>query len=80
MAALHHGGYENCANVEIHWIQSEDVTDDNVAELFKVWMAFWCRADSETGGLKGKLPLRAMLVKKRIPFFGICLGYANCGR
>ena len=33
--ALHHGGYENGAVVEIKWIDSEDVTLETAAELLE---------------------------------------------
>jgi CTP synthase len=73
-AALHHGGYENSANVEIHWIQSEDVTDDNVAELLQGVDGILVPGGFGDRGIEGKIAAARYARENRIPFFGICLG------
>ncbi len=46
--ALKHGGIASRANVHLKWVDSEQVTEENVAEYLRMWMVFWYRADSET--------------------------------
>lgn len=72
--ALRHAGYYENAKVNIHWIDSESITQENVAEKL---------ADKDGVivpggfGIRGKDGMLLVIEYARvheIPFFGICLG------
>ncbi|MCL6636565.1 MAG: CTP synthase [Alicyclobacillus sp.] len=73
-AALHHGGYESGANVEIRWVQSEDVTADNVSELLAGVDGILVPGGFGDRGIEGKIAAVRFAREQQIPFFGICLG------
>ena len=72
--ALYHGGYENSADVEVLWVDSEYLTEENVdAEL--------SRADGilvpggfGDRGIEGMLLACSYARVRNIPYLGICLG------
>ncbi|GMA50884.1 CTP synthase [Alicyclobacillus contaminans] len=73
-AALYHGGYENNANVEIEWIQSEDVTPENVAELLRDVDGILVPGGFGDRGIDGKIYAAKYAREHGVPYFGICLG------
>jgi len=72
--ALRHGGYENGANVDIKWIQSEDITPENVAELLNDCSGIIVPGGFGDRGIEGKITAIKYSRENKIPFFGICLG------
>lgn len=72
--ALYHAGYENNSDVEIDWIQAEDVTADNVAELLAGADGILVPGGFGDRGIEGKIEAIRYARENRIPFFGICLG------
>ena len=69
-----HAGAVNNAKVKIHWIHSEEITDDNAAETFKGVKGILVAPGFGHRGLEGKLEAVKYARENNIPFFGICLG------
>jgi CTP synthase len=74
IAALQHGGFENEAHVNIRWIQSEDVTAENVDELLSGVDGILVPGGFGDRGIEGKIMAAQYAREKNIPYFGICLG------
>ncbi|MBX6352078.1 MAG: CTP synthase [Thermoflavifilum sp.] len=74
VAALQHGGYENDAHVDIRWIQSEDLTDDNAEEWLGDVDGILVPGGFGDRGIEGKITACRYAREHRIPYFGICLG------
>lgn len=72
--ALYHAGYENDAEIDIDWIQAEDVNDENVAQLLKDVDGILVPGGFGDRGIEGKIAAIRYAREQRIPFFGICLG------
>ncbi len=72
--ALKHGGYETCSSVEIGWIDSEDITADNVASLLKGYHGILIPGGFGNRGIEGKIIAAEYVRTNQIPFLGICLG------
>lgn len=72
--ALYHAGFENDTDVQIDWIQSEDVNKDNVAELLANADGIVVPGGFGDRGIEGKICAIRYAREQRIPFFGICLG------
>ena len=72
--ALRHAGYSLDADVNIHWIDSETITEENVDEKLS------CLDGIIVPGGFGKRGIEGMILSARyarengIPYFGICLG------
>lgn len=74
IAALNHGGYENDASVEILWVQSEEVTQENVASLLAGVDGILVPGGFGDRGIDGKIYASQYARENNIPYFGICLG------
>lgn len=72
--ALYHAGFANNANVEIDWIQSEDVTDENAAELLGQADGILVPGGFGDRGIEGKIAAARYAREHRVPYLGICLG------
>ncbi len=72
--ALIHGGAENHAGVNIRWVQSDELTDDNVAEELGGVSGILVAPGFGGRGIEGKLAAVKYARTRSIPFFGICLG------
>ncbi len=73
--ALTHGGIENDVKVDIQWVDSETVTDENVVP--RSWRrptASWCPAASATGALRGRSPPSATPGRIRCPSWASAWG------
>lgn len=72
--ALNHGGLANNSNVEIKWINAEDVTEKNSNELLSDCQGILVPGGFGDRGIEGKIEaIRYARVNKK-PFLGICLG------
>ncbi len=76
--ALRHAGFENSANVEISWIQSEDINDDNVAEKLAGQNGIIVPGGFGDRGIEGMVATVKYARENKIPLFGICLGMQVC--
>ncbi|HEX7055572.1 MAG TPA: CTP synthase [Bacilli bacterium] len=72
--ALGHAGIYSNTEVNIRWINAEEVTDDNVAELLKGAQGILVPGGFGDRGIEGKVAAIRYAREARIPFFGICLG------
>lgn len=72
--ALHHGGYENGAVVEIKWVDSEDVTEETVTELLKDCHGILVPGGFGDRGVEGKIVTAKYARQHNVPYLGICLG------
>lgn len=72
--ALMHGGISNRVKVNLNWINSESVNEDNVDELLRQSDAILVAAGFGERGTEGKIEAVKYARIKKVPFFGICLG------
>ena len=72
--ALRHGGIANEAEVEIHWVSSEDLNRDNFDEVLQDDDGILVPGGFGDRGIEGKILSIQYARENRIPFFGICLG------
>jgi len=72
--SLNHAGFETGANVCIRWIDSEDVTAQNAAEVFHGIHGMIIPGGFGERGIDGKIESCRFAREHNIPFLGICLG------
>ena len=72
--ALHHAGYYCDAQVEIEWIDSETVTEENAAELLGRLDGILVPGGFGKRGIEGMITAARYARENRLPYFGICLG------
>ena len=72
--ALRHAGYALGAHVEIEWLDSEHITDVNVAEIIGGVDAIIVPGGFGDRGIEGMITAVKYARENDVPFFGICLG------
>ncbi len=72
--ALVHGGIANEVKVNLEYINSEEITDKNVARKMKNLDAILVPGGFGSRGVEGKIKAIEYARVYKIPFFGICLG------
>ncbi len=72
--ALIHGGAENNCRVNIKWIQSDFISDENVDSRLDGLSGLLVAPGFGGRGIDGKLAAVKYARENDIPFFGICLG------
>lgn len=72
--ALKHGGIEARASVNIKWIDSEELTLDNLKEQLSDADGILVPGGFGTRGTEGKILAIQYARENNIPFLGICLG------
>ena len=72
--ALNHGGFDNQTNVEIKWIDAEDITIDSVQEIFNNIDGIIVPGGFGERGIEGMIKTAEYARKNNIPYLGICLG------
>ena len=72
--ALKHAGYENEAKVEIKWIDSEKITEENADETFKGIDGIIVPGGFGDRGIEGMITSAKYARTHGLPYFGICLG------
>lgn len=72
-AFIHSGAVNDC-KVEIEWVQSDDLTRDNVAEKLTGISGVLVAPGFGGRGIDGKVAAVEYARVNNIPFFGICLG------
>ena len=72
--SLKHAGYKHNAKVKIDWIQSEDITEENVHEYLKDADGILVSGGFGDRGVEGKITTIKYARENNVPFFGICLG------
>ena len=74
MEALRHAGYDHSARVEIDWVDSETLTEENVASRLGDADGVIIPGGFGNRGIEGKISAIRYARENNIPFLGICLG------
>ena len=69
-----HAGVANEAHVDLKYIQSEDITENNYRELLASYDGILVAPGFGSRGIEGKILAANYARTNDIPFFGICLG------
>lgn len=69
-----HAGATNEVKVKLHYVNSEHLTAENVAEQLGSMSAVMVAPGFGNRGIEGKLTAVRYAREKDVPFFGICLG------
>ena len=72
--SLKHAGYPNRCTVNIKWVDSEEVTDENAAEIFSDVSGILVPGGFGSRGIDGKIASIKYARENNIPFLGLCLG------
>lgn len=72
--SLKHAGYHFDADIEIDWVQSEDLDKNNVADRLKDADGILVPGGFGDRGIQGKIEAITYAREQKIPFLGICLG------
>ena len=72
--ALKHGGISNLVTVNIHWVDSETVTPENVDDLLHNADGILVPGGFGDRGIEGKIHAITYARTHKIPFLGLCLG------
>lgn len=72
--SLKHAGYAANASVNIKWVDSETVTDENAAEVFGDVSGILVPGGFGSRGIEGKISAIRYARENNIPFLGLCLG------
>lgn len=72
--SLHHGGIANGANVDIKWINSEDITVGTVADMLSECDGIIVPGGFGDRGIEGMIEAIHYARINNVPMFGICLG------
>jgi CTP synthase len=72
--SLKHGGIANNCRVSLHWIDSESVDDENVADKLAGKDAIVVAGGFGARGIEGKISAVKYARENRIPYLGLCYG------
>ncbi|TLS36693.1 CTP synthase [Pseudalkalibacillus caeni] len=72
--SLRHAGYAFDADIDIKWIDSETVTEENVGQLLNDVDGVLVPGGFGDRGIEGKISAIKYARENKIPFLGICLG------
>src|SRR5215212_8213113 len=72
--ALTHGGVANNLRVDVKWIESEELMDDDYEDRLRDFDAILVPGGFGKRGIAGMIRAIYYARKSRTPFFGICLG------
>lgn len=72
--ALKHAGYAHDTEIDIRWIDAEEVDDQNVANYLSDVDGVLVPGGFGSRGLIGKIAAIRYAREHKLPFFGICLG------
>lgn len=72
--SLGHAGIDSDSEVQIRWVNAEEVTPANVDELLGGVNGILVPGGFGDRGIEGKITAIRYARERRIPFFGICLG------
>lgn len=72
--ALRHGGIAHNLDVDIKWVQSEDINEENVDELLGDVDGILIPGGFGDRGTEGKITAIKFARENHIPFLGICYG------
>lgn len=72
--ALHHGGYENGVHVDIRWIESEDLEEQDPETVLGDVDGILVPGGFGVRGVGGKMQAARYAREHDVPYLGICLG------
>ena len=72
--ALKHAGYAKGTSIDLRWIDSETVTDENAAEVFASVDGILVPGGFGNRGIEGKIAAVRYAREHKIPYLGLCLG------
>ncbi|PYZ92470.1 CTP synthetase [Salipaludibacillus keqinensis] len=72
--AMKHAGYAFDADVEIEWVNSEEITKENIADKLAAVDGILVPGGFGDRGIEGKIDAIEYARKNNVPFLGICLG------
>ena len=72
--ALKHGGIPEHTTVDIKWVDSEELNDDNAAEVFKGIQGIIVPGGFGDRGVEGMIAAAKYARESNIPYLGLCLG------
>ncbi|WP_138160566.1 CTP synthase [Peptoniphilus catoniae] len=72
--ALYDAGYTNRAKVKIHWLDSEQINDENVSEVLKDMDGIIMPGGFGSRGVEGMIATSKYARENNVPFLGICYG------
>ncbi|MDE5993941.1 MAG: CTP synthase [Oscillospiraceae bacterium] len=72
--ALRHAGYVQRAHINIHWIDSETITDENAEKILGCLDGIIVPGGFGGRGIEGMITAAKYAREHKIPYFGICLG------
>ncbi|MGE4454337.1 MAG: CTP synthase [Sphaerochaeta sp.] len=74
MEALKHGGWETGAEIQIHWVDSEEVNPESIEGLLSEVDGILVPGGFGDRGIEGKILSAKYAREHKIPYLGICLG------
>ena len=72
--SLFHGGYESGVHVDIDWVDSEQLTDENIAARLAGCDGIIVPGGFGDRGIEGMICAARYARENKVPYFGICLG------
>ncbi len=72
--SLKHGGFENHTNININWVDSEELTEKTADRLLKNSDGILVPGGFGNRGIEGKIIAAKYARENKIPYLGICLG------
>jgi CTP synthase len=72
--SLGHAGIVSDTEIDIRWVNAEEVTDENVGDLLAGVQGILVPGGFGDRGIEGKVSAIKYAREQKIPFFGICLG------
>ncbi len=72
--ALKHAGYAKGTSIDLRWIDSETVTEDNCAQVFAGVDGILVPGGFGSRGIEGKIAAVRYAREHKIPYLGLCLG------
>jgi CTP synthase len=72
--ALSHAGFQCNSEINIRWVNAEDIYSHNVDELLKGVQGILVPGGFGDRGIEGKIMAIQYARENKVPFFGICLG------
>ncbi|MBO4284427.1 MAG: CTP synthase [Clostridia bacterium] len=72
--ALRHAGYSYNTHIKIHWIDSENLTEQNADETLGSLDGIIVPGGFGGRGIEGMIVAAKYAREKKVPYFGICLG------
>ena len=72
--SLRHAGFANNVKVDIGYVDSEEITNENVKKILEEYHAILVPGGFGNRGIDGKIAAIKYARENNIPFLGICLG------